>query len=320
MQNKVILFSNQTNKNIEKSLINRGLFHFTYIFCDTYEHFVQEIKSARETCEKIIVSCKNELIDKLLDEVKKEDDQFSVLFEQAVKLEERTTFRKMLFVPSELDAEKFLDVFLEKKEVFSCSIFGKTVRTIEEKFKDFDCDFKIFSENKFLHIVKFSKAVEEEKLKEAFGDGVFSFEGESLQGACEKILKEKNLSFAVAEGITAGGVSCKLAGNLGLKQSVVLLNDEGFEQVQIDKPFLENNGTVSKETSYEVSKNLLINADIALSVLGFDCDAGRTFVAVGNKDEIHVFSSVFYGNRQQIVENAICFGLFKLLAFIKEKY
>ena len=71
-----------------------------------------------------------------------------------------------------------------------------------------------------------------------------------------------------------------------------------------------------------MAKNLLKNAesDLALVVSGFDCDAGRCFVAVGNKKEIHVFSSVFYGNRNERMENVSSFALFRLLKFLKEKY
>ena len=97
--------------------------------------------------------------------------------------------------------------------------------------------------------------------------------------------------------------------------------ESDFEKLQLDKLFLDENGLVSKETAFAMAKNLLkkYKSDFALAFVGFDCDAGRCFVAVGNAEQINVYSSVFHGCKQEIIENSTNFAIFKTICMLNEK-
>lgn len=339
MQNKVVVCSSKQNLTadclgkIEESLLQRGFFDYSFSTCSSFDNLVCVCKTAKNSIDNTIVICEDRMIDKLLEEIKESDDKFSYVKEQAIKLEKTTTYRKMLFVPIELEIDKFLDSFLEEKESYVCSVFGKNHEFIKEKFDEIKTkfedrfDYVIINKSQFLHSVYYSKYVDESLLEEYFGENVFVDFSKSLTKKLEELLVSKNLKLSIADNLTFGLFSGKLFENSKqfaslLKRCVVLNDDESFKQMLLDKQFLDNNGTVSKETAFELTKNLLRDdgVDVAVSIIGFDCEAGRNFVSVGNRQEIFVYSSVFYGNREKRLQNVINFALFKSIKFLLEKY
>lgn len=333
MQNKVIVCAeNQflicdVLRKIEKSLLKMGLFDFSFLSCSLFADCLSFCTDAKRFADTTIVVCENEKIDKIIDSIKDGTEKFSLLKEQAVVLEHTTTYNKMLFLPIEVEAESFLDLFLNKREVFCCSIFGKSKSFVENEFERLKnqnrFEFALHSKSQFLHTVYFSGKGLEEGLKDVFGESLISFDDKSLADCCVECSTKKGVTLSIAEGITKGKLVSKLAEtqNFGLvvKKSFVLNKDGDFEDLNIDGLFLNENGDVSKETAFATTKNLIAKSscDVGISILGFDCDAGRCFVAVGNKKEIHVFSSVFFGGRLQIFENACDFALFRLLKFLQ---
>lgn len=338
MKNKVIIFSDNQNliaetlMKVEKSLLNRGFFDFSFFSSSSLNETIDMCKKAKIENDCSVIVCDNKLMDDIVEKCKENDDDLSLLEEQAIVLKQTTTFRKMLFVPIEIEVDKFLDDFLEAKEVFSCSVFGKNrsfCLQIFENIKEHEVnfDYKIITISSFLHIIYYSKFIVEDILVDKFGENLFCQSNCSLQDCCCEILKNNNLTLSVADCLTSGKLSERLAQlendeKIQVKENFILNDDDAFEMVDIEKSFLDEHGIVSKETVFVVAKNLLkkSNADISISIVGFDCDAGRCFVAVGNKEEIHVFSSVFYGKRQERFENCVEFSLFRLLKFLKEKY
>ncbi len=320
MQNKVIVFGKLSNK-IENFLHERGI--FDALSCFNFDDCLSLCKNVCGEAENVVVLCKNQFVDLLVEKLKTSDDKMSLISEQAVKIERQTTFKTTLIVPIEAEYVKILNDFLPAKQIFVRSIFGKSEDFLNNKLEELKQSdesfvFKIVSKSAFLHIVYSTKQIDES----IFEGGSFSHTNESLSSALASVLKEKSL--AVAEFMTFGALSGKLASACkeNLKEIEVLACGKDFEKVGLDELFLEQNGTVSKETAFALAKNLLKNkkTDLAVAITGFDCDAGRTFVAVGNKHEIHVYSSVFYGERNEIVENSTDFAIFKAICFLKEKY
>lgn len=338
MKNKVVIFSDNQNliaetlTKVEKSLLNRGFFDFSFFSSSIFDDALDWCKKSKIENDYSIILCDNKKMDEMVEKCKENEDNLSLLDEQAIVLEQTTTGHKMLFVPIEIDVEKFLDKFLESKEVFSCSIFGKSRNFCSQIFEDLkehevNFDYKIITLSSFLHIIYYSKHIVESVLVDKFGESLFCQRNCSLQDCCYEILKNNNLTLSVADCLTSGKLSERLEQlendeKIQVKENFILNDDDSFEMVDIEKSFLDEHGIVSKETVFVVAKNLLkkSNADISISIVGFDCDAGRCFVAVGNKQEIHVFSSVFYGKRQERFENCVEFSLFRLLKFLKEKY
>ena len=338
MQNKVIVFSDNQNliaeslKKIEKSLLKRGLFDFSFLSCSLYADCIAFCIDAKNNNDNTIIVCDNENVDKLVEASKTDTDNLTLIKEQAVKVEQTTTYRKMMFVPIELDIDNFLNDFLPVKEVFACSIFGKTKSFVVQKFEEIkvgvsEFNYKIITNSTFLHTVYYSKFVDENLLKEKFGESVFAVNDKSLSDCCGELLRQKSLTISVVDSLTVGKISSLISlsgydNKTDIKNSFLLFDDNSFEDFGIEKTFLDEHGAVSKETVFVMAKNALkkCDSDVALAVSGFDCDAGRCFVAVGNKQEIHVFSSIFYGNRSERFENIVNFALFRLLKFLKEKY
>ena len=339
MQNKVIVCSIKQNliektlRKIEESLIRKGLFDFSFLSCSCFEDCQSFCKDAKNSADKTIVICDNDKIDKLLDTIKENDDKFSFVEEHAVKLEKTTTFRNMLFVPIELSFDKFLDAFLDKREVHICSIFGKNFDFVKTKFDEIKNNFsgvfgyRIITNGQFLHNVYYSAHLDQNVLTTHFGESIFSQDGKTLQEKVVGKMLSQNMTMAIADNLTFAGIISKLSEDCEqiskvLKNVVVLNGDSSFEKLDISKEFLDEKGSVSKETVFEMAKNLLkkTEAEIALAITGFDCDAGRCFVAIVNKQDGFVFSSAFHGDRSERLENIIHFALFRLLKFLNEKY
>jgi len=326
MKNKVIIFAENriVYSDLEKLLLKKGRFDFSFQICAELEEFVEAVKFARENVVKTIVVCKNDFIDEIIKKVKHDSDVLNLLFEQAVKLEDTVTLKRMLFLPVELEAEKFIEVFVEKKPVQICSVFGKSVNVIENIFKQFECSYKIITKTTFLHIVYYSKYIPERELRLALGESYCSNRDEGLASVCGRMLNEKDLSISFVEEISGGNVAAKfiMESEIQLKNCHILLVDSEFARFGVEQETIEQKGIVSKESVYEIAKKLLekSKSDVALAVVGSHYDAERSFVGVGNKEEIHVFSSAFYGAKSQIVENVSEFALFRLLKFLEKKY
>lgn len=318
MQTKIIVLGKISDR-IENFLHERGI--FDALSCFDFEDCIKLFEKFEDT-QSMIVFCRNDEVDALVERLKTVNDKFSLVNEQAVKMERVTTFKTTYFVPIESDFEDILNDILPLNESFVYAIFGKSENFLRSKLDELKCDvqfkYHIFKKSDFLHMVYTSKKVDES----IFEGGIYSNKRESLSQALETFLKSKTIS--VVDNMTGGLLSSEIwsAAKNNLVSSEIICNEKQFEKVGLDELFLEANGAVDKATAFEMAKNLLKNfkTDLAIAITGFDCDAGRTFVAVGNKDEIYVYSSIFYGDKEEIVKNACDFAIFKAICFLKEKY
>ncbi len=307
---KVVILKDNNFLEIEKALATRGYFDIDIKKCCDFDEFISDADA-----DDMIFLCKNDLIDETVERLKSSDSILSLLDSQAVLVTDGE--KRKLFIPIELDYNKFLDEFLEKKDVYVCQIFGKSFQNIKSQFESFSTSYKIITKNMFLHTVYYDTYIDQQTLAESFGDAVFAFDETTLEGACQKYLAEKK--FVVLEEISSGLVSAKLAAAGELKNAKILLSDNDFVSAGVSHDLLTQFGAQSKETAVELVKNFLGECDVALSVVGFDCDGGKIFVAVGNKTQIHIFSSEFAGDKASRLESISNFALFELLKFLKEK-
>ncbi len=320
MKNRVIVFTGNQNfctRKIEDALLNLGHFDFSYIICHTQTDCEGE---CGQDFDKAIVICENQYLDGLLENIKKEGDSFTLLHEQAVLMEHKNdgnVEKRILFLPFEVDYQMFLKEFLENQSPLVFSVFGKTLGYIENIFNSIRCDYKIITKSPILHTIYCSSSVNPELLKNAFAENLYSSENESVASTCSQFLKKNGLSVAIAEQVTSGLV-CGALNSLSpvVKECHVLLSNEDFQKLSISQEFLSEHGLASKETAFEVAKNLMNSAktDLTMAVLG---DNEKFFVAVGNKQQIHVFSTTFSGDFYQVLNNVVDFALFRLLCVCK---
>lgn len=318
MLTKVIIFEN-TTQNIDDFLHEHGIFDMLY--CYSFEDCLSVCKKVCEEAQNVVILCKNDQIDPLVEKLKTNEDVLSLINDQAVKMERQTIIKNVFFLPFEADYENLLESILPKKEQYISAVFGKSESFLKEKLEllkqDGDFDYHIVAKDAFLHIVYLTKPID----KQVFEGGCYSNKNQSLASALKTALQDKSL--AVVEQMTGGRLISKISSSC--KENIVgaelIFCDSDFEKVQLDELFLEQNGTVSKETAFAMAKNLLkkYKTDFALAFVGFDCDAGRSFVAVGNSEQINVYSSVFYGSKEEIVENSTNFAIFKTICLLNEK-
>lgn len=314
MKKRLIVFSGNKTfcvKDVEKILLKLGHFDFSYIICDSFEDFQGECKQDFETG---IVLCENEKIDTLIENVKQEGDQLSLLHEQAITLQRGN--KQILFLPLGVSPENFFKEFLNDRGALIYSVFGKSASFIQNIFDSIRCDYKIITKSPFLHVVYCSTSANPELLKSAFGENLFSVEDEPLALACAKKLEKSDQSIFIAEQMTAGLVCGVLKENLKnsslVKKAVVLSQTEDFEKLGVSQEFMRENGIASKEMAFELAKNMALNSDsdLVMSVLG---EGEKCFVALGNKQQIHVFSTLFEGESSRDFSNIVDFALFRLL-------
>lgn len=309
-KNKVVILQDKNFIEIEKALAVRGYFDYEIKKCCDFDEFISNADA-----DDMIFLCKNDLIDEAVEKLKSGDSILSLLDSQAVLVTDGE--KRKLFIPIELDYNKFLDEFLEKKPVYICQIFGKSLQSVSNKFDEFQTSYKIITKSQLLHTVYYDTYIDQQNLLDAFSNAVFAFDETSLEGACKTQLNDKK--FALLEQVSCGNILAKLSSVGEFKNAKILLNDEDFIAAGVSQEMLTQFGTQSKEIAVELVKNSLAESDIALSVVGFDCDSGKIFVAVGNKSQIHVFSTEFAGDKVLRLENTSNFALFELLRFLKEK-
>lgn len=313
MKNRVIVFSGNQNfclEKVEEILLGLGHFDFSYIVCRTFEECVGECGQEFDTG---IVVCDNHDLDRVLESVKKDDDVLELLHEQAVSL--KRPEKKLLFLPLGLKFDGFLKEFLGDFGALTYGVFGKTIGYVQNIFNSIRCDYKIITKSPILHIVYCSSTINPELLRSAFGENLFSFQNESVASACSKVLAKSGKSLAIVEQVSAGLVCGSLAkphGTSFLKESHFLASEKDFEKFGVSADFLREKGTASKETAFELAKNLVKTAqtDLVMIVLG---EGERFFVAIGNKEQIHVFSTLFDEKREDNLSNLVDFALFRLM-------
>ncbi len=313
MENKVIVFTGNQNcciERVEKCLLGLGHFDFSVIVCHTLDDCIAQCGQEFDTG---IVICDNHDLDRILEGVKKEDDTLELLHEQAVSL--RHGAKKMLFLPLGVKLEMFFKEFLGDFGAIVHSVFGKSVGYVQNIFSSVRCDYKIITKTPILHTVYCSTTVNPEILKSALGENLFSLEDENIASACASVLAASGQSVAIAEQVS-GGLAC---GSLArerdckfIKSAAVLRTDADFEKYGISAEFLQEKKAASRETAFELAKNLIktTEADIVMAIVGED---NKFFVAIGNKQEIHVFSTSFDGQHRENIDNLVDFALFRLM-------
>ena len=323
MKNSVFVFNESPNliskytTKLEKLLVSQGLFDFSFLGTSDFEIFLKDLKEGEEAGAIAIVICPNDKLDACLEAVKNENGTFSLIDEQAVKFEDVSLGLRMLFVPSELEVGKFLKDFLSERETFIYSIFGKSRKYVDEKFvcykNNFECDYKIITLHPFLHNIYSSKEIESTRLEADLGCNLFSRNAKLLQQEISLVLNDNNKKLMIVECCPCGRLIS------GLKcEGKTLTGEKDFVNFGVSQEILEGDN-FGKEATYAISKYALKNfdCDYVLTICDGLVGEEKSYVSVGDKSVVHLYSSVFQGEeRTQVLSD---FALFRLLTFLKEQ-
>lgn len=325
MKTKVLIFDNSQNLisntalKIEKFFLENGLFDFSFLTTSLFEEFENFLKNQRNENQSIIILCKNDKLDECLDAVKCVEDKLSLVDEQAIKLENESQKLSMLFIPLELEFEKFLKDFIPEEKLSVFSIFGKSLSFVDSKFEEFKTesgsDYKIITKHPYLHTVYCSHSVDDEKLQAVFGQSVYSKADVSLAETLNELLKQNNKNIFVVEYGTLGNVSA------GLNcENLVLKTQEELKNVGVTQE-LNSGETLEKEVVFALSKHALSKStcDLVLSVCDNSTDEQKTFISVGDRETLHLYSSVFVGDKRERLNVLQDFAIFRVICFLNSK-
>lgn len=323
MRNRVFVYDESQNLiskysiKMEKFLFSRGLFDFSFLTSTDFEQFQEILNDSRENDSCVVVICDNDKLDRCLEKVKKEGDELSLLEEQAIRLENLSQNEKMLFVPFEVDFERFLQQFLPEEKVKTFSVFGKSRKFVCERLEtlknEYGYSYEIITKHPYLHIVYCSDCVEQDSLEETFGENLFSMTNETLAGRLDGLLSASGQTLKVVEFGTGG----RLSSCLDCKGEVLQSFDD-LEKIGVSQEVLvsENAG---KEVAFALSKHGLSkeSGDLVLSV----CDGlgDKTFVSVGDKNVVHLYSSSFSGLKEERLEVLCDFAIFRMICYLKNQ-
>ncbi|MDE7394990.1 MAG: CinA family protein [Clostridiales bacterium] len=165
---------------------------------------------------------------------------------------------------------------------------------------------------------------------EALRDCTYAYEDVSLSERVAKLLMAQRKTLGIAESFTGGAIASSLVRVAGVsesfKESVVCYSNEvKSRRLHIAPETIEQNGAVSIETAYEMAANLLMdgNYDYVMATTG---NAGPTsekpnevgvcYIAVGDRENVHIYRYQFTGNRDEVIAYGVQAALFRLYKLI----
>lgn len=152
------------------------------------------------------------------------------------------------------------------------------------------------------------------KIYEKLSKFIYAESDLNIYSVAFKILQSNNLTISFAESVTGGNlVGNFIKYNPGasdvIHQSFVVYDDDAKQNILgVNSNTLIDKGSVSVETAYEMAVGLLKKGcDIAVATTGFagENTTGESYIAIGDKNAIHVYKNVFCMQCEQAIEN-IC--------------
>ncbi|MFA6859814.1 MAG: nicotinamide-nucleotide amidohydrolase family protein [Clostridia bacterium] len=166
---------------------------------------------------------------------------------------------------------------------------------------------------------------------EKIGKYVYAEEDISLAEACFKLLKQSHQTVAIAESISGGEIVSSLIKNNVGATSVVLegivsyTNESKIDLLGVSPDTLKEHNAVSSEVVYEMATGMLAraNSDFVIATTGYANHenndlCGLCYIAVGNKQEIHIYKNKFVGTREENIEATTACALFFLIKKLRK--
>ena len=152
------------------------------------------------------------------------------------------------------------------------------------------------------------------KVFERLSKHIYAEEDISMEQALFQLLKSHNSTFSICESITCGNVVNRLIkttseANNFIKSNIVFSNPTSIlKGISVDEKIILTHGKASAQTAYQLCLNMLTEtgADLACSnIFEFTSSNSCTcLIALGDKSAIHVYKNTFYGDRDEIIEEA----------------
>lgn len=237
------------------------------------------------------------------------EKMLSFVLENQPKYQQTQTFRT--FGLSEANLKQVLQDLIKNKDKISINVFSDNldgeiiIRSKTEQPAFHEYVGKVFS-----RLTKY----------------IYAEESISMEQTLLRLLKNSNLSLSVGESITHGKIISLLCENPEflphIKSSYVFQDSHNIcDRISAKATTIQNFGNASVETVFEVSSNIIneSQADIVCCVVGkFENDSCKSFIAVGDKNAIHVYKNTFIGTFDESIQNTTKATLFYLIKKLRQ--
>ncbi len=169
------------------------------------------------------------------------------------------------------------------------------------------------------------------KIREVFGNAVFSTTGESLEEVLGRMLTDSGKSLAVAESCTSGMIGMRITRVPGssryfLGGVLCYSNDSKRRLCGLSSEVLEQHGAVSSETAEALAKGVreALGSSIGLSITGIagpgggseEKPVGLVYVGLSDGRRLTHLRRIIPGDRETMRERATYFALSSLRRFL----
>ena len=176
---------------------------------------------------------------------------------------------------------------------------------------------------------------------DVLGDYVYALKDVSLADSTAELLLISGARLAIAESFTGGGLASSLIAHPGMSkclvESIVAYSNESKQaRLGVSADVINKLGAVSADCAFEMASGLLAGGcDIAVATTGNagpsaepGSRVGLYYVAVGDKDAIHVFEHYYVPGdssltdmrlREKITESGIRTALFELGKYLRNR-
>lgn len=154
-----------------------------------------------------------------------------------------------------------------------------------------------------------------DELYNILGQNIFSEDDKTLSETIVDLLKQKNLTLAIAESCTGGMIASKIvdvpsASSVFLEGLVTYSNESKVKRLFVSQKTLDEFGAVSSQTAKEMAQGVckVVNADVSISTTGVAGPTGGTdkkpvgliYISVNIKGNTTTKEFYMTGNREKI--------------------
>lgn len=250
-------------------------------------------------------------------------DEARVMFDDVVLdyilKEQKKKYRSYTFKSFGLGIDfitKLIEPEIKNKSKVSINLFEKPMEVdIVLKSIDTNKELDEIAKNVFLKLDKY----------------IYSVEDIPIEKVVYNLLKLNEVKVSFAEDITCGALCENLTKQAEdavnyIDKSIVVPNIESkITTLGIDNSTINSQGEVTPNVVYQMAVNLLKSstADIVVANVGKftakgNSQNGLCYIAVGDRNEIHVYKNTFKGNYKNIIDSATVSSYFYLIKKLKK--
>lgn len=186
-----------------------------------------------------------------------------------------------------------------------------------------------------VELLRFRMNQFQQQLQSLFSEEVITTDDMTVSQVLGKLLKERELTVAVAESCTGGNISHTITENPGssayfLGSVVSYTNDVKASILGVSRSDLARYGAVSRQVACQMAEGVarIMRADCAISTTGIaGPDGGTKFKPVGTvwmaaryKNETVSELIQFKGDRQTVIESATNHAMVMLIKLLRNSY